>query len=238
MVPDTQSLLGAASQPVTVVVQDDYYGRPEVSNSDLSWIKKYWMPQGQVIDLEKAYKFGTLIDCMITEPHKVNYFNFTCAGYFYTKEDFEKAELMKKSFYNDPLCANMAKQSSFQKISVREQFMITYAGFTFSLPVRCKWDLFIEHFDMAGDIKSTTATTQKQFEDAVRYFDYDRQRAWYMDIEGRNNDILIGISKVNYKIFKVPIKRGDDLYNSGRDKYQELAFKYWYLFGDLKRFGN
>ena len=51
-----------------------------------------------------------------------------------------------------------------------------------------------------------------------------------MDIAGSNQDILIGISKVNNKVFKLPIKRGDDFYNSGKEKYLELAFKWWYLF--------
>lgn len=81
-----------------------------------------------------------------------------------------------------------------------------------------------------GDLKSTTATTQKQFEEAVRYFDYDRQRAWYMDIAGSNQDVLIGVSKENFRVFKVPIRRDDDLYKSGFQKYNELAFKWWALF--------
>lgn len=85
---------------------------------------------------------------------------------------------------------------------------------------------------MSADIKSTVCTTQKQFEECVKYFDYDRQRAWYMDIEGRCNDVLIGISKKNFKVFKVPVRKGSELYNSGRKKYEELAFKWWYLFGD------
>ncbi len=92
----------------------------------------------------------------------------------------------------------------------------------------------METYGWGGDIKSTTATTQKQFEDAVRYFDYDRQRFFYMNMAGSNQDILIGISKVNFKVFKVPIQRGSELWNSGRDKTMELAFKYWMMFGDLK----
>jgi hypothetical protein len=216
-------------------MKDPYYGRPEVSNSDLSALKKYWQPEHVVYDIEQAYRFGTLIDCMITEPHKLDFFRFTCAGEQYRREDFERAEEMKKAFYRDPLCAKLGKTSSFQKVSIRHGFPIQHGSFTFNLDVRCKWDLFIDAYDMSGDIKSTVSTTQKQFEEAVRHFDYDRQRAWYMDIEGRSNDILIGISKVNFKVFKVPIKRGGELYNSGRAKYEDLAFKYWYLFGDIAK---
>lgn len=214
--------------------KDPYYARPEVSNSDLSWLKKYWEPQQYVIDLEKAFRFGTLIDCMITEPHKVNYFKLTCAGDAYTEEDFAQASEMKKAFYRDPFCAQFVKQCVFQKNTIVPKFDISLSsGFTFSLPARCRWDLYGERIDMGGDIKSTAATTQKQFEEAVYHFDYDRSRAWYMDLAGRNNDILIGISKVNFKIFKVPIKRGDRLFTSGYEKYRELAFRYWYLFGEI-----
>lgn len=213
-------------------VKDPYYSREEVSNSDLGWLQKYWLPENKIIDLEKAYAFGTLIDCMITEPFKINYFKLTCAAYQYTKEDFEVAEEMKKSFMRDPLCAQLASAADYQKISVRNDFPIDHEGFNFSLSVRCKWDLFISKFDMSADIKSTVCTTQKQFEECVRYFDYDRQRAWYMDIEGRCNDVLIGISKKNFQIFKVPVRKGSELYNSGRKKYEELAFKWWYLFGE------
>ena len=55
-----------------------------------------------------------------------------------------------------------------------------------------------------------------------------------MDIEGHNNDMLIFISKVNYKIFYVPIKRGDELYNQGRKEYQDLLYNWFQMFGNGK----
>lgn len=210
-------------------VKDPYYERDEVSNSDLSWLKKYWLQQDVIYDIEKAYRFGTLIDCMITEPDKVNYFNRTCAHYQYTFEEFETAEHMKKEFWKNELCRSILAQSQTQVVMTERNQKIFHEGYTFFLPVRCKWDLWIPGLKWGGDIKSTTATTQKQFEEAVRHFDYDRQRAWYMDIAGSNQDLLIGISKVNFKIFQVPIRRDDALFKSGKEKYQEIAFKYWYL---------
>jgi hypothetical protein len=216
---------------------ENYYLRPEVSNSDLSWLKKYWMPEKQWIDLEKAYAFGSLIDAMITESDRVDYFKrrLQYDNYQFTAEDFEKAKEMKKAFYRDPFCEQIAKQCSFQHVTVKPDFKINYEGFEFSLDARCKWDLYSADFDFGGDIKSTTATTQKECEAAVRHFDYDRSRAWYMDLAGRSNDMLIFISKMNFKIFKVPIKRDSPLYLDGKAKYQELAFRYWYMFGDIKQ---
>ena len=99
----------------------------------------------------------------------------------------------------------------------------------FELGVRCKWDGWRPDLRYGFDIKSTSATTQAQFEAAVKHFDYPRQRAWYMDIAKSDYDILIGISKVNYKIFKVFIRRGDSLYREGYEDYINLAFRYWLL---------
>lgn len=216
--------------------RDPYYGRPEVSNSDLGWLQKYFEPERVCIDKEKAFANGTLIDCMITEPERVNYFTrrVKYESYRFSEEEFEAAKEMKKAFYRDSFCAQMVKQCTFQKVSIVPHFKINHCGFEFSLPARCKWDLFCDVFDMSGDIKSTTATTQKQCEEALRYFEYDRSRAWYMDLEGRNNDILIFISKKNFKVFKIPVKRGGSIYNDGKAKYQELAFKYWYMFGEVQ----
>lgn len=210
----------------------DYYSRPEVSNSDLGEIEKYWMPQRQVYDLEQAYKFGNLIDAMITEPHRVNYFTYTVGDTSYCREDFETAKQMKRSFDADPLCQRVLKAASCQTVMIRDM-EIECGDFVFTLPVRCKWDLWMPALGWGADIKSTVCTSQKQFVEACRYFQYDRQRAWYMDIAGSQQDMLIGISKANYNIFKLPITRGDDFYNSGKAKYQDLAFKYLYLFGDL-----
>lgn len=214
----------------------NYRAFPAVSNSDMGWLEEYWLPQHVVIDLRKAFANGTLIDCMITEAHKVNQYKLQVEGesYQYTAEEFENAKLMRKAFLADPFCAQMIKNCSFQHISYNPAFKINYEGFDFCLPAKCKWDLFHKTIDLSGDIKSTACTTQKQCEEAFRYFGYDRSRAWYMDLENRSNDIVIFISKVNHKIFKIPIKRGDKIYNDGKAKYQELSFRWWYLFGDIK----
>ena len=78
---------------------------------------------------------------------------------------------------------------------------------------------------------SSAATTgaQKEFDEAIDLFDWDRSRAWYMDIAGSNQDFIYAISKKNGKVFKHFIKRGDSTYTRGREKYEELAFHYWCL---------
>ncbi len=220
--------------PVITDDRDPYYYRTEVSNSDLSALAKEFKPDAWSYDVEKAYRFGTLLDCRITEPHKVDVFKRKIGSWVYTPEEMELSLEMKKAFYRDPFCSQLAAACTFQKITVVPRFRIQLDRIAFYLPFRCKWDLFIELVDIGGDIKTTTATTLKQFEEAVYYFDYDRQRAVYMDLEKRSNDFLIGISKVNQQVFKIPIKRGDRLFKSGEKKYKELAFQYWTMFGNLE----
>ena len=208
-------------------MKDPYYSRSEVSNSDLSALKKL-LHGGPDFDPAEAYKFGTLFDCMLTEAGKVNSLNFTVDGEQYSPEQFEIARQMKKAFFRDELARRMLENANTQAIMIRNM-EIDFEGFKFTLPVRCKWDIWMNLVNWGGDIKSTTATSQKQFEAAARHFDYDRQRAFYMDIAGSNQDILIAVSKVNFQVFKIPIKRGDELFTSGQNKYKELAFQYWNL---------
>lgn len=212
---------------------DTYYDRPEVSNSDLSSLMTYFQPPAQVYDLAEAYRFGNLIDAMITEPHRVDYLRRRVDNERFSAEEWSRAEKMKKAFLSVPFCAELQRQATGQN-SMSELLEIEHAGIRFSFKARCKWDLWMPSFGWGGDIKSTTATNQKQFEQTLDYFNYDRQRAWYMDISNAPKDVLIGISKVNFKVFIVTIERGGEIYNRGRAKYEEAAFKYWYLFENFK----
>jgi hypothetical protein len=217
---------------------DTYFDRGEVSNSDIGALFKEMCGGEQLQNVEAAYRFGNLVDARITEPEKVNMFNHTVLAQDgvtwvqYTKEEFDIATEMKKSAMRDPFVAAMIKDSEMQKVMNRVMD-IEYLGINFSLPVRNKWDLWLPKMGWGGDIKSTAATTQKQFEDALEYFDYNRQRAWYMDIANAPKDVLIGISKKNFKVFKVFIKRGDERYERGKARYQELSFKWWSLFSNF-----
>lgn len=224
-----------------MITPETYRAFPAVANSDLSWLQKYWEPENLRIDKEKAFRFGNLLDAIITEPHRVNYYKYTVDSIQFTAEEFKLVEEMKKSYMRDAFCQNMNKHCVFQHISYQPFFNLEHDGIGFSLPAKCKWDLFCKTFDLAGDIKSTAATTAKQFEEACHYFDYFRSRAWYMDIAHSidkrrgNNDVLIGISKKNCQVFKIQIKRGDKYHSLGCDQYRSLAYRWWSLFGDMKK---
>jgi len=210
--------------------QDPYFNRQEVSNSDLSELARLFQRADYIADATAAYRFGTLVDALITEPERVNEFRFTVDGEQYTREEFETGKAMRKSFMKTPMYASIKAMATFQEVMSRE-LVIDYQGFEFTLPVRCKWDLWMQLLRYGGDIKSTTATSHVQFIASIEYFHYDRQRAWYMDISGAERDVLFGISKkAPHNVFSVAITRDSDIYKTGRAKYQELAFKYWCLF--------
>ena len=221
-----------------MINNENYYQFPAVSNSTLSWLKGLEEPEEILFDKQMAYDDGNLVDAIITEPERVNLWQRKVQGIdrIYSQEKINMAMNMQKAFYQDEFCKNMVKHCNMQHISYNPNYIIPYCNFTFELSVKCKWDLFCKGMDMGGDIKSTFATTYNQFVDACHYFDYFRSRAWYMDIENRTHDVIIGISKKNYQIFKIYINKGDELYKLGVEQYKALAYKYFYLFGDLNKF--
>lgn len=230
-----------------MITQDTYRQFPAVANSDLTWYAYKMMDKKHVIDCEQAFKMGTLIDCMITEPHKVDYFKYRVEDVQYLKSEFDLCKRMKASFMQDRFCLDMIKDCHFQHISYQPEFIIEHEGVKFMIPAKAKWDLKKKLFPFGGDIKSTTATTYEQCLAAVDYFNYDRSRAWYMDLEGHKMDYLIFISKGNFKVFIIPVCSIDygakatagqaaayNIYRNGKAKYQRLAFEYTRTFMELK----
>jgi hypothetical protein len=213
---------------------DTYYLRTEVSNSDLTELKNLLHPHTQYGDKEAAFKFGTLVDALITENNRVRYDKMKVDEVPYSPEDFNKGLEMRKSLRaeakHDKFLALVLESSDTQKFMVKKQQEFKYGSFSYFLDTRCKWDWWLPQFGFGGDLKTTFAESQQQFNEAIDFFDWDRSRAWYMDIAGSKQDFIYAISKKNFKIFKAFIKRDDATYKKGKEKYDDLAFKWWQLF--------
>ncbi len=213
---------------------DSYYLRTEVSNSDLTELKNYLYPRTQYGDKEKAFKFGTLVDALITENERVHYSKRMVDDVAYSREDFELGlamrEALRKEARKDEFLRAVLSNSDTQKFMVNKSQRFLYGNFEYTLDTRCKWDWWLPSFGFGGDLKTTFAESQNQFNEAIDFFDWDRSRAWYMDIAGSQQDFIYAISKKNLKIFKAFIRRDDDTYKRGKEKYDELAFKWWMLF--------
>ena len=212
---------------------DSYYLRSEVSNSDLTELKNILHPRMQFGDKEAAFRFGSLVDAIITEPQRVDYFRLTVDDTPYSEDEFRHAQELQKALRlearRDPFLAKVLENADTQRCMVNKAQQFVYCGFPFALDTRCKWDWWLSMFGFGGDLKTTFATSQAQFDEAMDFFDWDRSRAWYMDIAGSDKDFIYAISKRNCKVFKKFINRGDAIYNRGREKYEELAFQYWCL---------
>lgn len=217
---------------------DEYYNRPEVSNSDLTALKNLLHPHPEG-DKEKAFRIGNLVDAIITEPARVNYYRFMVDDVQYSEEEFRFGEEMFRSLRcearKDRFLEAVLKNAETQKVSIRHGQQFSYGGFPFHLDTRCKWDWFLPGLHYGGDLKTTSTASQKEFEEAYDYFDIDRSRAWYMDIEHTDKDFVYAISKRTMQIYKVFITRDSALYQRGREKYEELAFQYWLLMSDELR---
>ena len=76
---------------------DTYYNRSEVSNSDLTELKNILHPRMQFGDKEAAFRFGSLVDAIITEPARVDYYRLTVDDEQYTEDEFRHAQEMLKA---------------------------------------------------------------------------------------------------------------------------------------------
>ena len=217
---------------------DPYYSRSEVSNSDLTSLKLQLHPQLDFVkpkDKKKAFHLGTLVDGLVTEPKNCNHFRYLVGDEKYTKEEWEwgkkQLEKLRKASTKDQFLAFVLANAVGQKVFSNQSQHFDVGCYSFSLPTRCKFDWHLGLF--GGDLKTVTATTQDQFEAAVDFFDWDRSRAFYMDlthsIDPRlgNQDFIYAVSKTTNKVFFKKIIRDDETYLRGKEKYLELAFKYW-----------
>ncbi len=217
---------------------DPYYSRSEVSNSDLTSLKLQLHPQLDFVkpkDKQRAFHLGTLVDALVTEPAKANHFRKTVDNEQYTDEEWRwgKAQLekLRKAAKKDPFLDHVLKTADGQRWFANPCQHFDVGCYSFDLPTRCKFDWWLGSF--GGDLKTTTATSQDQFEAAVDFFEWDRSRAWYMDLTHSinplygNQDFIYAVSKTTNKVFFKKILRGDETYERGKEKYLELAFKYW-----------
>lgn len=206
-----------------------YFAYPALSNSKMSEIKKQIAGKSDFFDPADAFRFGSLIDAMITEWHRIEWAMKLLDNEPIIPTEFETARKMRKAFLADRSCCDLVFSNNveYQKVFIREMEMQS-TGVKFSVLCKCKFDFYGA---VSGDIKSTTAKTVQEFIAACYRFDYFRSRAFYMDIAKTDLDVIIGISKVNFKIFKLVIKRGDKYHTEGVKQYQELAFHYWVING-------
>lgn len=209
-----------------------YFALPSVSNSDLIALRKAFYCFEETFDPAEVFKFGNLVDAMLTEPERVNYFYFTLEEFgkqiSYNPSDFELAKAMVRNCKADPVIKAFMQSGQGQKVC-KELLKFQFDGQDYEIQARCKFDSVRPAISTSVDYKSTGCTTRKSFIESIEHFNYDQQAAWYMDVGKVNRHWIIGISKKTKEIFKFAIERGDETYKCGVSKYSFWAYR-WLMF--------
>lgn len=181
----------------------DYFSHPFMSNSKLSSYARELglIPEISDKNQKDNYRLGTLFDLLITEPERVDRLNGKLIGtdYTFTKEEFEQSSKMANSLYKSAIYTKINQFNlEFQKEIYDENFKL----FGLPIPFKAKLDIYLPGWVL--DIKTTDATSQKQFETSCDLFGYYRQMYLYMKLTGAKHSTLIGVSKkAPHKVFEV-----------------------------------
>jgi hypothetical protein len=209
----------------------NYFDLPEVSSSDLGALKRtyYGLPDNRE-GLEEVFNFGSLVDAMITERHRLDIATYGLRGddgfyIYYTPADWSHAHEMATGLMADPMIARLIPFCKPQYI-FRRTLKFMYEGDEYSIRGRCKFDLIAKALSTGLDFKTTSCKTQKEFVASIDHFDYDKQAAFYMDLGRNDYQWIAAKSKVNGKIFKYAIERGDDTYKRGVQKYSLWSYRW------------
>lgn len=206
-----------------------------ISNSDFSAVKKALAMERTWGDMQKAFDFGSLVDAMVTEPDLLDADNMVLKNHngilTYEKDDWDKATLMKRAIDDDEMARYVINMMDKQVVEKLDEFPFEYAGLEVWMPVRCKLDGIKKSIKTGMDLKSTACLNLKSFIKTIETWDYDRQAAFYMDVCCLDNFWFFGVSKKpnkrgKHEVFKLAVQRDDEIYLSGRAKYQKLGFFY------------
>ena len=115
---------------------DSYYLRREVSNSDLSALKNILHPRMQFGDKEAAFRFGSLVDAIITEPARVDYYSLMVDDVQYFEDEFRHAQEMQKSLRmearHDVFLSKVLEYAETQRFMVNKSQQFSYCDFPFT----------------------------------------------------------------------------------------------------------
>lgn len=198
---------------------EDYFALPHASNSDLRSAYNFFQGKESNFNMD-ALEYGKTFDYLLTDISQIKV--SAAQG-----NHFQDMIKMRRKLLSDNIYKAIFGKSEKQLIFTEDQFEIEIDGAKILFPARCKFDLWSDIVKFGGDIKTAAVRDQDSFESAAAFLGYNRQAAWYMDISKSDMFIIFGVSKINHKVFRITIRRGDDLYNKGVEQYK-LFFPSWF----------
>jgi len=208
----------------------EYFSRPELSNSGLSAFEREI--NGEDEPSHAPYRVGSLFDAMSTTPELVNSFTLTANDEQYTDEEFTLCHSMFKHFKTTKyweLCQGISQACFAGPI------IVNMGNFHSTVQMRCKVDILNDLANANIEIKTTAATSQAQFEAAITKFQYDRAGAIYTDLAEVDKHFIIGVSKKKRAVFPFLIRRGDGCYMMGKEKYENLLYRWVCMYGNIEQ---
>lgn len=185
----------------------DYFKIPRISNSILSIASDILAGRTQKQKPLKAFAFGRV-------------FHELCIEGIKPPNDFDPNELdrlygMKKAYNLSPIYKSIRCTNRINREKV-------YLFVEPQTNTDCKAKIDLSLKSKIFDLKTTSAKTQEEFQSAMIRYSYDRQLAFYFAATGIKEGYLIGISKVNHKVFTLHYKATDKTISNGQAKYLYL----------------
>lgn len=151
---------------------------------------------------QENYRFGRLFHECLLEPEKNTIFSLS-------QKDYNLIMAMMKSCYKELGALFFQTKKAKREHAYFRKMLGNWW--------KCKVDLQIE--GVVNDIKTTSATSQEEFERAALKFNYDQQCFIYINLAKVEQMNLIGVSKAApHSIFYVECSKGDLFYQSGEQK--------------------
>lgn len=203
--------------------KSDHY----LTNSKLTKFKNQISGEQQR-DLTEAFRMGTLHDAYITSPHTINHFDRSITTkygqkYYYSAAEMKQANDMRTAFLADPVCNQWWSTSILQEEVYNEG--VDFDGLTIACACTC--DGRLKHGRKPWDLKRTIATSQGAFEDAFIEYEYTRQGYFYLQVSEADIMPFFGQSdKKPYPVYKVYIRKDNELYDMGKQLTHDLVLKY------------
>ena len=204
----------------SVELFDDYYRRPEISNSDLSIFKSVLMGNPYVIPAS-AFRLGQAVHERILEPSIYQ-------PIAYPDIDHHYVEQLATRFLENTFCQSLLRGASVEQPSYG-------LDETTGIRTRCKADILQDN--LLVDIKTTRVGSEAAFQRACRQYEYDRQMAFYANAFHCSQVLIVGISKTTDQLFFQEYNTNSRFLQRGKEKYSfllrklarhPLGFKYIY----------
>lgn len=189
---------------------DEYYKKPEISNSFLGCVKSGVSFKCS----EETLDFGRQLHEACLEPEVYN----SKLGLPNYIKNVHKIDSMAKAVRNNAVFKIFLDDA-------RTEFEGAHFFEVDGLKCKLKSDAKLRKF--IGDIKSTDARTREEFQRRAVEYGYNRQGAFYLDGTGCEKFIIVAVAKkYPHPTFTYILNYNDPEIQHGRAEYLELIEKY------------